>query len=365
MRILFLSDLYPEQINLYKDPLVFDKQDSLKILEKTQGWSHMMINGLKVLGHEVFPLLVLPGFDMSSQKSIFSEIYKFNPNIIIVENARLLSPIQIKELRDHLYECIFITHSCSKIKDGPIIFEYYDKVLCCSPYFYKSLPLNNEKKVIFYNACPEKGFEIVKKNLNQINNKCTFFGSLYRKIHDNRKGLLSYLLSRNLPIDIYSSSKGSTNLSPIINKISKFSFSKKLVTYLNKLEEITFNLQYPKLKNLLPPSFDAQMLTKLSSYNCCLNVHTEAANGYAANLRLFECASVGTCIITEHFPNISDLFKPGEEVLTYSSKEECFEKIQYCLNNPSFSRSIGAKAKLRALNEHTYLSRVKNLTFSS
>ena len=364
MRILLLSDLYPDQINLYNLSSEYELQSSLKILKKTQGWSHMIINGLKLIGHEVKPLLVLPGFSMSSQKKIFNEVYNFKPDILIVENPRLLSHIQIQEIKDNLDECIFITHHCSKIKNAPIIFEHYDKVLCCSPYFYKSLPLSDEKKVIFYNACPDKGFEIVKKNLNQINNKCTFFGSLYRNIHDKRKEYLSYLLSKNVPIDVYSSSKGSTNLSPILNRINKFSFSKKFASYLNKLEELIFKLQYPNFKNLFPPCFDEKMLRKLANYNCCLNVHTKAANGYAANLRLFECASVGTCVITENFPNISELFEPDEEVLTYSSKEECFEKIQYCLNNPSFSRGIGAKAKLRALNEHTYSLRVKNLIFN-
>ncbi len=101
------------------------------------------------------------------------------------------------------------------------------------------------------------------------------------------------------------------------------------------------------------------MLESMSNYICTLNVHASFANNFSANMRIFEAASVGTCLITEHTRNIKDLFEPDYEVLTYKSYDECYEKINFCLLNPEKAYQIGINARKRAINFHKYSDRLE------
>ena len=107
--------------------------------------------------------------------------------------------------------------------------------------------------------------------------------------------------------------------------------------------------------------FSDDYYRSLSTYNFSLNIHTEIADNYAANLRLFESAALGTCLITEAFPNISDLFEIDKEILVYHSDKDCLDKIKFCIDNPAIAYQIGQNARQRALKSHNYKARVSLL----
>ena len=44
---------------------------------------------------------------------------------------------------------------------------------------------------------------------------------------------------------------------------------------------------------------------------------------------LFETTGVGSCLVTDEGSNMSDLFVPDEEVITYESYDELMEKLAY------------------------------------
>ena len=239
--------------------------------------------------------------------------------------------------------------------------RFYDQVICCSPFFYKNLKIENEKKVLSYHASPEKGFELNKK-FDDKYIACSFFGSLFSEIHRERKRLLSFLISKGLHLDIYSSYNGSTKISSIQNKLKKLKLKNNIILdSLSKLEKKITMIKHPYLKNIKSQLFDFEMLNAMSKYICTLNVHTIAAGGFSANMRIFEATSVGTCLITEDFPNLCDLFEPDHEVLTYKSREECFEKIDYCIKNPQKAFEIGYKGYLKAQKIHRYENRLNRL----
>ena len=110
-----------------------------------------------------------------------------------------------------------------------------------------------------------------------------------------------------------------------------------------------------------PPVFGSNFYNSFSPYLVSLNTHVDFANGFAANMRLFEAAAMGVCLVTENYPNLPDLFEPGLEILTYDSFAECYEKINYCIENPRVAYDIGQNARLRALADHTFRKRVSLL----
>ena len=181
-------------------------------------------------------------------------------------------------------------------------FELFDHVISCSPAFLRS-DCNSE---IIYHASPDYGFKIPNEEFQSRIKKCCFMGSIYSRIHYQRIKVLNYLRFRGIDLDIYS---GDNNLSTI-----------------DKLLKLFMNIKYPYLRNLKKPFYGNGMLEKLSKYIYSVNIHAGFANKFAANMRLFEAASVGTCLITEEFSNLKDIFEPDHEIITYRSKEECFRK---------------------------------------
>lgn len=90
------------------------------------------------------------------------------------------------------------------------------------------------------------------------------------------------------------------------------------------------------------------------------NIHIDCAGDYAANMRLFETTGVGTCLLTDKKSNLSELFKDGEEVITYSSVDDCLDKIKWLLDNPIECRRIARNGQQRTLKDHNFENRVEH-----
>lgn len=92
-----------------------------------------------------------------------------------------------------------------------------------------------------------------------------------------------------------------------------------------------------------------------------IDIHGQVSTNFANNMRLYEATGVETCLITENKDNLSDMFVPDEEVVTYSSFDECIEKIHYYLKQDKKRLAIAAAGYRRTLKEHTYLHRMGEL----
>ncbi|OSO97112.1 hypothetical protein B7O87_01130 [Cylindrospermopsis raciborskii CENA303] len=95
----------------------------------------------------------------------------------------------------------------------------------------------------------------------------------------------------------------------------------------------------------------------LISFNC----HTDAAVDQVGNMRMFQATGMGSCLLTDTGDNMSDLFEEDKEVVTYSSKEEALEKIDYLLQNETKCREIASAGQNRTLRDHTALKRCEQI----
>ena len=62
------------------------------------------------------------------------------------------------------------------------------------------------------------------------------------------------------------------------------------------------------------------MYRVLASSGIALNRHSEIAENHANNMRLYKATGVGTLLITDAKSDLSELFEPGDEVVTYASE---------------------------------------------
>jgi spore maturation protein CgeB len=92
-----------------------------------------------------------------------------------------------------------------------------------------------------------------------------------------------------------------------------------------------------------------------------LNRHGDVAEGFANNMRLFEATGVGALLLTDAKANLTDLFEPGREVLTYSDADDAVEQIRRALADKAKSSAIGKAGQKRTLSDHTYAVRMAEL----
>jgi spore maturation protein CgeB len=76
------------------------------------------------------------------------------------------------------------------------------------------------------------------------------------------------------------------------------------------------------------------------------------------NVRAFEAAGIGAFQLVDWSPGIDDLFKVGEEIITFSNLQDLRKKINYWLDEPIKRQEIAMAAQRRALSEHTYEHRL-------
>jgi hypothetical protein len=112
---------------------------------------------------------------------------------------------------------------------------------------------------------------------------------------------------------------------------------------------------------LKQPKFGIEMLSSLNEKLIGLNYHIDISTNSAANMRMFETAGVGTCLVTDYKSNIVDLFEPDTEVVTYKNFEECSEKIKWLMSNSAECLAIGKAGNKRLLKDHNYEIRAKQL----
>jgi len=88
-----------------------------------------------------------------------------------------------------------------------------------------------------------------------------------------------------------------------------------------------------------------------------LNVSREsmAANGFSPPTRIFEAAGASACVITDAWEGVETFLTPGEEVLVAHDGAEVAEVLEQ-LDAPR-ARRIGAAARARILEAHTYAHR--------
>jgi spore maturation protein CgeB len=92
-----------------------------------------------------------------------------------------------------------------------------------------------------------------------------------------------------------------------------------------------------------------------------LNVNRDsmADVGFSPPTRIFEAAGAGACVITDSWPGLEQFFAPAEEILVASSAEEV---VAYLRNtSPDRARAIGAAMRQRALRDHTYDRRAREV----
>jgi spore maturation protein CgeB len=79
------------------------------------------------------------------------------------------------------------------------------------------------------------------------------------------------------------------------------------------------------------------------------------------NCTLFETAGCGAFQIADWKPALPELFEPEREVVTFRTRSELKEKVDYYLSHSAEREAIAARAQERAHRDHSYEARLKRM----
>lgn len=81
----------------------------------------------------------------------------------------------------------------------------------------------------------------------------------------------------------------------------------------------------------------------------------------AGNERIHQTAACNAFQLVEYNPDLEYIYKIGEELITFKSRDEMREKCEYYLAHPQERKAIAQKAYERAIGEHTVEHRLDRM----
>jgi spore maturation protein CgeB len=81
----------------------------------------------------------------------------------------------------------------------------------------------------------------------------------------------------------------------------------------------------------------------------------------SSSARPFELAAAGATIVSNPYAGIERWFEPGRELVVVHDAEEALATYRQLLDDPGEAAAMGARARERALDEHTYAHRARQL----
>ncbi|MFB3907597.1 MAG: glycosyltransferase [Candidatus Eisenbacteria bacterium] len=103
-----------------------------------------------------------------------------------------------------------------------------------------------------------------------------------------------------------------------------------------------------------------EMVRIYSGHRAVLNIQHPQSK-LAQNMRTFEGPACGALTLTEWTEELPNLFREGEEIVSWRSVDELRGKLHHLLARPEKAQAIGARGRERAHQDHTYRCRMKRV----
>lgn len=385
MKIAILTELYAATVKyLYETfPSLSEKSflEQKEIIDSnasiwSSGWEDALVkHNIEVLSIPINLPLFLANWRkeinsnaIESSQIILDMLNKFMPDILLYDNYNLELLHLIKNKITSIKRVILWSGSAIANSN---IFNHVDLVLSCAPETVKILRQQGKIAEHLNHAFNKRLLSTDNSFSDKYN--LIFIGQIYRAIgfHMYRDKMLKEIV-RNLDLKIFSSAY-ELGLSDFLHHLTKKSaltlllpvyflldqFSDEYSPKLEKAKKYPFFPYSLKLKKSLRPTvYGKKMYDVIRNSKIVLNIHADSSPLYASNMRLFETTGVGSCLLTDWKENINELFKEGEEIVTYRNTEECIEKAKWLLEHDQERESIALKGQQRTFSSHLYKHRV-------
>jgi spore maturation protein CgeB len=179
---------------------------------------------------------------------------------------------------------------------------------------------------------------------------CMADPSLYRPLDEEERWLLGY-------IGTYSAERQPAVDELLVESARRLSDAEFVVAGPQYPPELEWPANVGRIEHLAPgehPRFYARQRFTLN-----LTRPAMVRAGWSPSVRLFEAAACGVPVISDAWPGLDHLFRPGAEIVVAESAADVVETLERV--SPDEARAIGAAARRRVLAEHTPERRAEEL----
>ncbi len=382
----YLGNFYLRYPDLSAETFTHQQQ---KINRDCFGWADFWTRALEKIGYQVWEIIAnsehlqkiwakennLKIFDQSwLQEIITAQVKSFQPDVLFVDDYVTFTKELIENLRRECPSIKLVLGWCGAPYNDKSIFHSYDIVLSNILELVDQFrQQGHHSEHINHAFSPHVLDEINTKTEPTVN--FSFLGSIfkYKSAHLQREIFVKELIQRtNLQIwsDVSSPSKKQLLFLPIrqllydtVRVTSRSTSSQKIIAKIPKLRHYPNLPNRPSLSDYIdptiasvanPPLYGLSMFQKLADSKMTFNNHIDISGKSASNMRMFEATGIGTCLVTDWKENISDLFEPDREIITYKCLEECVEKVNWLLEHPQERNAIAKAGQTRTLKDHTF-----------
>lgn len=328
---------------------------------------------------------------------LLSQIEKIRPDILFFQKTTRLPRSVLEKLKqDYPFLRKIVLHTAYLGNMGHL--GYVDLLLVGTPSLVDRFQRQGFQPRLFYHYFDPQILQLVHTSCGLNPLPLTFLGSSGYGggyLHADRFETLHYLME-NTPIEMWLSEPASVKTverwRDKTRKLAKWAmrtFPSALLSLFSKtsllpipfsalanecLREREFHkdgreLPTRPLRSIFPERCHDAMMgmdyyrimarSEISFTKACNNIFDGNSNskGDIGALRLFEATGLGSCLVADTGPNMSDLFVENQEIITYSSKEEAVEKLNFLLANPSRRLEIAKAGQARTIRDHTARNR--------
>lgn len=392
MKLMRLTTNYPIYIqkfyseNNYLVNYTYKQQYQI-LMADCFGWADFWTNAFKSLNYEVWEPVANAEIQQKQWANenfikynesnwileiTLKQVVYFKPDILLINDYHTFTYNFLELVKEKVPSIRMIIGWCGAPFKDEKVFKAYDLILTNLPIHYK-----NFRNKGFYCEKMNHAFDPrILDKLSTTNKKenFTFVGSIVRGegFHNERLELLNYLIEKT-DLKIFSDvfPKNIQEYEILEKKIFwnqvfkyllpyRFSLTRKLkIKIFNKfgIDIIHKNIiesMYPKklISKTEPGLYGLSMYQKLKDSLITLNQHIDISKGSSNNMRLFEATGVGALVLTDWSEDLKDLFEDDFEIVTYKSKSELIDKLNYLRENPRVLEEISKRGQARTLKEN-------------
>ena len=392
-RILKITSFYKSFLkyfyNKYPDVISLPYPEHYNaIMYQGHGWSDFFQKHFSEMGVEAYEIVHNANYlqqswaeanNTSLDNILLSQIKTINPDVLFFQDCISFTPDFFTSIRNTIPNVkLMLGHCCSPFSRHNLeAFSKLDFMLSCSPGFSEIFNRHGIKNYNFLHAFESEilnRITIPIKRKNQV----VFTGSFLKvsdsQFHDERLKIVERIINDNIPLELFATIERDTNTSILLKQIAYFTavgFKNIGLNNLNNsidvLKKSSFqnkmprksNYSKPFLKAINSPVYGLDMFQSTANSTIAFNNHGGISGDYAANMRMFEVAGVGTLLLTDYKKNIDTIFVPDYEIVTYKNSEECISKMKWLVNNPEEAQKIALAGQKRVLKDHSIKNRVE------
>lgn len=366
MRILILNTDYPAFIeNIGKDnhdwlSLNYEKQSQF-YFANFFGMADYYSKNLRLLGHEAQDFVINNHY---LQKNWLKEHNSdYNHSLERLDKNRILRTLKRKIYCKHDWYYRAMLEQIKEYKPDIVLIQLMAYI---SPSFLKTIK-EHCSLLVGQIACPLPNLNVLKEYdliLSSLPNYVTKFQQAGIKSEYFKLGFETELLDKlqkkdNQPAVVHIGGYGPTHnernvLLEEANSIAPINFWGYGLNNLSSSSHIRNNFH--------GEAWGIDMFNILYNSKITMTKHIDSVSGeYANNMTLYEATGTGTLLITDDKKNLNDLFKVGQEVITYKNAQDLAEKINYYLNHEEERKQIALAGQKRTLENHSYKIRMAEL----